>query len=208
MRNKIICCTIFIFFVYFLVGWVGKWTRSMKTGTDAYWNRDYDVAVESFQQATLDKPDNPIAYYNLGAALYKKGKYKAATAAFQRSLLKQNIPNQASVYYNLGNAQFQMSDLTAAIESYKFALRLNPQDSDAKNNLALALQMLKEQQKNVSQQQMDSNQKKDSDKNKPINFSKAETLQLLERLTKNENIRRKKILKQQLNSGYRREKDW
>ena len=180
----------------------------MKTGTEAYWIQDYDAAVEAFQQATLNKPDNPIALHNLGTALYKKGEYKEAAAAFQRSLLKENVSNEAAAYYNLGNAQFQLRDLTAAIESYKSSLRLNPHDADAKHNLTLALQLLKEQQENITQQQMDRNPKKNSAKNEPSKISKAETFELLERLSKNENKRRQKILKQQLNSGYRRDKDW
>ena len=178
----------------------------MKTGTDAYWIQDYDAAIEAFQQATFDKPNNPIALHNLGTALYKKGRYKNAAAAFQSSLLKGNVPNKATAYYNLGNAQFQLRDLNAAIESYESSLRLNPHDADAKHNLALALQLLKEQQENTVQQQL--NMQKDSPKNEPSNIPKAEALQLLERLSKNENKRRQKMLKKQLNSGYRRDKDW
>ena len=117
-----------------------------------------------------------------------------------------NISNEAAVYYNLGNAQFQLRDFTAAIESYESSLRLNPHDADAKHNLALALQLLKEQQENTIQQQP--NMQKDSPKNEPSNIAKTEALQLLERLSKNENKRRQNMLKQQLNSGYRRDKDW
>jgi Ca-activated chloride channel family protein len=208
MWNKIFNCLLTIFIIFFLVGWLGNWKRAMKTGTEAYWNQDYDAAVEAFQQATFDKPDNPIALHNLGTALYKKGRYKDAVAAFQRSLLKGNVPSEATVYYNLGNAQFQLHDLSAAIESYKSSLRLNPHDADAKYNLALALQLLKEQQENAAQQKMDSKPKQNLLKNEPSNIPKAKALQLLERLSKNENKRRQKILKQQLNSGYRRDKDW
>ncbi len=206
MWNKIFYSSFAICIIFFLVGWLGNWTRSMKTGTEAYWIQDYDAAVEAFQQATFDKPDNPIALHNLGTALYKKGRYKDAAAAFQRSLLHRNNSNKSAIYYNLGNAQFQLRDLTTAIESYKSSLRLNPHDADAKHNLTLALQLLKEQQENTVQQQL--NSQKDSPKNEPSNIPKTEALQLLERLTKNENKRRQKMLKQQLNSGYRRDKDW
>ena len=207
MWNKIFYCSLVICTIFFLVGWLGNWTRSMQTGTEAYWNQNYDAAVAAFQQATFDKPDNPIALHNLGTALYKKGRYKDAATAFQRSLLKENVLNEAAVYYNLGNAQFQLRDLPAAIESYKSSLRLDPHDADAKHNLALALQLLKEQE-NVTQRQLNTNTQKDSPKNEPSNIPKAEALQLLERLSKNENKRREQILKQQLNSGYRRDKDW
>ena len=208
MWNKIFNCLLTIFIIFFLVGWLGNWTRAMKTGTEAYRNQDYDAAVEAFQQATFEKPDDPIALHNLGTALYKIGRYKDAAAAFQRSILKGNIPNKAAAHYNLGNAQFQLRDFTAAIESYKSSLRLDPHDADAKYNLALALQLLKEQQENAAQQKMDSKPKQNLLKNEPSNIPKAKALQLLERLSKNENKRRQNMLKQQLNSGYRRDKDW
>ena len=206
MWNKIYYCSIVICIIFFLVGWLENWKSAMKAGTEAYRIQDYDAAVKAFQQATLDKPDNPIALHNLGTAFYKKGRYKDASAAFHRSLLRGNISYKAAVYYNLGNAQFQLRDLAAAIESYKSSLRLNPHDADAKHNLAVALQLLKEQQENTLQQQV--NMQKDSPKNERSNAPKAETFQLLERLSKNETKRRQKMLKQQLNSGYRRDKDW
>ena len=206
MWNKIYYCSIVICIIFFLGGWLGNWKHAIKAGTEAYRIQDYDAAVEAFQQATFDKPDNPIALHNLGTALYKKGRYTDAAASFQRSILKGSFPNEAAAYYNLGNAQFQLRDLIAAIESYRYSLRLNPHDVDAKHNLALALQLLKEQQENTTQQQP--NMQKDSRKNEPSNIAKTEALQLLERLSKNENKRRQNMLKQQLNSGYRRDKDW
>lgn len=196
-----------ILLLTFLVGWIGSWKQSIKAGNDAYWQQNYDDAVSAFQSAVSEKPANPITHHNLGTALYKKGNFRQAAAAFQTSLLKRDIPNQAAVYYNLGNAQFQMRDLTAAIKAYENSLRFNPNDDDTRHNLALAQQLLKEQQDSTIQQN-DSGEKKESAQNEPTNLSKAETDQLLELLTKNENQRREKILKQQLNSGYRRDKDW
>ena len=208
MLNKIPFFILSILLLAFLVGWIGGWKQSIKAGNEAYRTQDFDAAVNAFESAVSDKPDNPITHHNLGTALYKKGNFRRAAAAFQTSLLKGDIPNQSDVYYNLGNAQFQMRDLTGAIESYENSLRLNPHDVDAKHNLALAQQLLKEQQEKNKQQQTDSGEKKESTQNEPSNLSKAESDQILEILTKNENQRRTRILKQQLNSGYRRDKDW
>ena len=208
MLNKIPFFILSILLLAFLVGWIGGWKQSIKAGNEAYRTQDFDAAVNAFESAVSDKPDNPITHHNLGTALYKEGNFRRAAAAFQTSLLKGDLPNQSDVYYNLGNAQFQMRDLTGAIESYENSLRLKPYDVDAKHNLALAQQLLKEQQEKNKQQQTDSGEKKESTQNEPSNLSKAETDQLLEILTKNENQRRTRILKQQLNSGYRRDKDW
>ena len=198
-----------IVFVFVLVGWIGGWTRAMKEGNEAYSRGDYDAAQTAFQQATLDKSDNPVAHYNLGAALYKQGKFREATRAFQASILRhsgqtENALNLAYIYYNLGNAQFKAGDLTGAIESYRHTLRLDPQDVDARHNLALALQ-LAQQQQDLAQQQANKNA---PPKTEPDDIGKAETLRLLEQFSENENRLRQKLLQQQRKSGYRREKDW
>ena len=204
-----LCCSFTIVFVVVLVGWIGGWSRSINAGNDAYSRENYDEAQAAFQQATLDKPDNPIAHYNLGTALYRQGKFREATRAFQVSLLRhseqtEDILNRSSTLYNLGNAQFKVGDLTGAIASYEQALRLDPQDANAQHNLALALQLLR-QQEDLAQQQAN---KSTAPKTEPNDIGRAEALRLLERFSENENRLRQKLLQQQRKSGYRREKDW
>ena len=201
MKNKILLFLILVSILPFLIGFMGNWTRLMKSGYEAYSYQDYAEAVEAYQEAVLQKPNNPIAHHNLGTALYKNGKYRQAAYAFQTSLLKPNVPNRAAVYYNLGNAQFKMQDLQAAVKSYQLSLRLNPNDPDTKHNLALAQKLLSAEKPNITQQQKDSRQKQDSTKTEPNNLTKAETDQLLEKLSKNESKRRQNILKQKLFLG-------
>ena len=201
-------CSLMTVFVFVLVGWIGGWSRAMKTGNEAYSRRDYKEAESAFQQATLDKPDNPVAHYNLGAALYKQGKFREATRAFQASILRnsgqtENALSLAYIHYNLGNAQFKSGDLTGAIESYRHTLRLDPQDADARHNLTLTLQLVRQQQDFLQQAN-----KNAPPKTEPDEIGKAETLRLLERFSENENRLRQKLLQQQRKSGYRREKDW
>lgn len=208
MRSKIFGIFFLSLIFPLLIGWIGSWNRLMRSGHEVYINQDYDAAVTAFQDAALDRPNNPIVHYNLGAALYKQGKFQHAANAFQIALLKVNIPNKASAYYNLGNAQFQMRDFSAAIESYRASLRLDPHDEDAKHNLALALQQLETEQPNSTQEQKKNRQMQDPAKTEPSNLSKAEIDQLLEIMSMNESRRRQKILKKQLNTGIRRAKDW
>ncbi|MXY28067.1 tetratricopeptide repeat protein [Candidatus Poribacteria bacterium] len=210
MRNKILYCLFISVCVCLLVGWVNGWKQVLKAGNEAYALENYDAAHAAFQQATLENVDTPVAPYNLGTALYKKGRFNEATLAFQESLSKHSgqtdeLPDLAAIHYNLGNAQFKGGDLGRAIESYKHALRLDPQDVDAQHNLALAQQLLR-QQSNFAQQQ---EPKKDAAPQTEMkHIGKAETVRLLERLSKNENRIRQKLLQEQRKSGLRREKDW
>ncbi len=208
MRNWCRIC-VFIVLSTALVGWVNGWKQTLKAGNEAYTLGNYDAAHAAFQQAVLENADTPVAPYNLGTALYKKGRFNEATLAFQASLSRHSgqtdeLPGLAAIHYNLGNAQFKRGDLGRAIESYKHALRLDPQDTDAQHNLALAQQLLR-QQSNFAQQQP----KKDAVLQTEVkHIGKAETVRLLERLSKNENRIRQKLLQEQRKSGLRREKDW
>jgi len=212
MLKKLIYCSLLTVFVTVLVGWIDGWSRAVKAGNAAYLRGNYDEAQAAFQQATLDKPDDPVAHYNLGTALYRQGKFREATRTFQASLSRysqqsakqiKNILDQSSILYNLGNAQFKVGDLTGAIASYKQTLRVNPQDADAQHNLALALQLLR-QQEDLTQQASRST----APKAEPDDMGSAETRRLVERFSENENRLRRKLLQQQRKSGYRREKDW
>lgn len=210
MWTKMLRCLFISIFVFVFIGWVGGWTRTMKAGNEAYARQNYGEAQVAFQQAMLDKPESPTTHYNLGTVLYRQDKFREAARAFQVSLGKhteqtKNVPTLAHIYYNLGNAQFKAGNLAGAIESYKHTLRLEPQDTDAQYNLALALQLMKQQEDLAQQQQAN---KDAPPKTEPNDIGRAETLQLLERFRENENRLRQKLLHEQRKSGYRREKDW
>ena len=209
MRHKCLICFLILFSTT-LVGWIGGWTRTMKAGHEAYRHGNYSAAETAFQEATFQKPDNPVAYYNLGTVLYRNGRFDEAAQAFREALTKhsgetERTLNLAHIYYNLGNAHFKTGDFGRAIDAYRHSLRLNPQDADAQHNLALALR-LAQQQKNLAQQQRGN--KNAEPRTEPNDMSEAEALQLLKLFSKNENRLRQKLLQQQRKSGPRREKDW
>ncbi|MYB96117.1 tetratricopeptide repeat protein [Candidatus Poribacteria bacterium] len=208
MRHKCLICFL-ILLASLLVGWIGGWSRAMKTGNEAYQRGDYSAAQVAFQEATFQKSENPVAYYNLGAVLYKMGRFGEAVQAFREALARhggetEGTLNLAHIYYNLGNAQFKTGDLRRAIEAYRHSLRLNPQDADAQHNLALALRLV-QQQEDFVQQRANENAKSQTE---PNDIGEAEALELLERFSKNENRLRQKLLQQQRKSGPRRERDW
>ena len=210
MRHKCLICFL-ILLAAVLVGWIGGWSRAMKTGNEAYRHGDYSAAQVAFQEATFQKPKHPAAHYNLGTVLYRSGKFGEAALAFREALTRHSGEteerlNPAHIYYNLGNAEFKTGDLKRAIEAYRHSLRLNPQDADAQHNLALALQLAQQQEHSAQQQQgADKNAKPQTEQNA---IGEAETLELLERFSENENRLRQKLLQQQRKSGPRRERDW
>ena len=128
----------------FLVGWIGGWSQAIKRGNTHYKAEAYDAALEAYQSAAKDRPEDATSRYNLGTALYQKKQFEKAADEFRRSLDTIDPVHQAQGYYNLGNAQIQLNDIEGAIRSYKSALRLNPADLDTKHNLELALERLEQ----------------------------------------------------------------
>ncbi len=137
---------------FFLIGWIGDWSQAIKRGNAHYEAEAYDAALEAYQSAAENRPEDAIARYNLGTTLYQKEQFEKAADEFRRSLDASDLVRRAQGYYNLGNAQIQLNDIEGAIRSYKSALRLNPADLDAKHNLELALERLEqESQQNQSE---------------------------------------------------------
>lgn len=128
----------------FLIGWIGSWSQAINRGNAHYEAGAYGAALEAYQSAATDRPEDTISQYNLGTVLYQKKQFEQAADAFRRSLDAVDSSYRAQGYYNLGNAQIQLNDIEGAIRSYKSALRLSPTDLDAKHNLELALEKLEQ----------------------------------------------------------------
>lgn len=117
---------------------------ALRKGNRLYEAEQYEPAVEQYSIAGKKKPKDPRPVFNVGDALYKLEAYDQAEEAFT-SLTHPSLPAgiRSSAHYNLGNVHFQKQEFDKAIGAYRQALSLNPQDAQTKNNLAIALRMLK-----------------------------------------------------------------
>lgn len=71
--------------------------------------------------------------------LYNEGKYADAISQYESILATKN--HSAALYFNLGNAHYKLNHIAPSIFYYEKSLQLDPNDSDIKNNLALAKNM-------------------------------------------------------------------
>ncbi len=143
----------------------------IKQAKEAYAKGDYEEAAKVFEKIASQKR-TPQSYYDLGNALYKAKKYKAAIKAYNK-VQTQNKELEFRKLHNLGNSYFQLKNYKKAIQMYEKALQLK-KDKDTKFNLELAKKMLKkqqqkrqnkEQQKNKQKQQKGKQNKKNQNQN-------------------------------------------
>ena len=67
-------------------------------------------------------------------SLYTVQNYREAIAEYEKQLSEGVNDN---IYYNIGNCHFRMSEYPQAILNYHKALKINPQHSDARDNLRI-----------------------------------------------------------------------
>lgn len=142
----------------------------MKDGKELYDKQRYAEAEVNFKKALGENPDNGRAQFNLassylkqrGEDLVNKGDslVKQADAILQQTSAGTDIELAEQSFYDRGNIAFKSEDYTSAIEMYKNALRRNPENNQARENLRLA-QLKKQEQ---DQQNQDQNQDKDQNK--------------------------------------------
>ena len=131
----------------------------------------YNLANALLRQAMADTTamqDPQSAQANMSAGYLSQAEGLLKQAAVD-SL--QSDEARADAYYNLGNTQFVQQKLQEALQSYRRALTLRPDDMEAKYNYALTKKLL-EQNQNQNQdqnQQNDQNQNQNQDQNKDQN---------------------------------------
>jgi tetratricopeptide (TPR) repeat protein len=77
--------------------------------------------------------------FNEANQAYANENYEEAIAKYQE-ILKEGYDSK-SVYYNLGNSHYKLNNVGPSVYYFEKALKLDPNDTDVKNNLAFAKQM-------------------------------------------------------------------
>ena len=120
-------------------------------------NAGKSVDAETSYRRALDVDEKSnLATFNLGNALYRQQKFEEAGRKFEKAASETTDQmEKARAFHNLGNSYLQQQKLKECVEAYKQALRNNPNDADTKYNLSYALNLMKQQQKNKSQEEQE-----------------------------------------------------
>ena len=149
---------------FLLTGFLETSQDAVKKGNEHFQNKRYQSALESYRKVQVKNPDAPEVLYDLGTALYKVDSFQESAQDLEAATKKARDPQlKARSFYNTGNVQYRLGNFEEAIDSYKKALELDPNDKDAKYNLEL-LQKLKNKRDKKDQDQKKNGQKKDDQK--------------------------------------------
>lgn len=148
----------------------------VRQGNKLFQKGDFEHAEVAYAKAIEKNEKNPQAHYNLGNALMAQRKDSAAVVQFQAAgQLETNPLRKSQAYHNIGVVCQQNKLYGDAIEAYKQALRLNPNDDETRYNLALCKHEKQKQDQN--QQNQNQNQQNKDDQQKKDNQDKQEQQQ-------------------------------
>jgi len=200
-----------LFFLTSLLGSSQTVKNTIAKGNDLYSQKDYINAAEEYKRALQAEPGNLTAKFNLANSFYKQDNKVDAAQLFtgiSSSTKDKSMLNMS--FYNKGVILSGQKNLEASIEAYKSALRNDPTDKDARENLQKALQELKkkeppppkkkeDQKKKQQQQQQKQNQSK---------MSPKDAEQRLKLLNQKEKEVQERVQKEKARMGASATKDW
>ncbi|WP_457595879.1 vWA domain-containing protein [Hydrogenimonas sp.] len=108
--------------------------------TKAYEAKDYKQSAEALERLLMHN-HRPEAWFDLGDAYYKAGRYKMACDAYGRVVTRDPRLESAKLY-NLGNCYARLGELEKAAQFYEKVLEIWD-DPDARHNLAVVREAMK-----------------------------------------------------------------
>ena len=99
-----------------------------------YQNQNYEAAEKYYNSILSTDSDNPEAHFGKGSSLFMQDDLKNAEIKFNESLASSETLLKSKAFYNLGNISYKNKKLNDALQFYKKALELNPNDDEARYN--------------------------------------------------------------------------
>ncbi|RME47905.1 MAG: tetratricopeptide repeat protein [Caldilineae bacterium] len=130
--------------------------ESMRIAANFIWDHNWPGAVKAYRAALQEFPDDPKALVGLATAYFELEQYESAMRALQRALKKNpanhealgrmgqvlerlgRLAEAAKTYVYAGNLHAKEGNLDEAITEWERAIRADPDQIQARNNLAHA----------------------------------------------------------------------
>jgi len=208
---KIAAVILVLFFVRGLSAQSPQTSKDIRAGNDYYRQQQFDKAAEAYDKAIQTGTGIGIANFNLGNTLHRQNKEEEAVKIFidvANRTEKDDLKEKA--FYNQGVVLTRQKKLEESIEAYKNALRLNPVDQEARENLQKALLELKKKNppKKREDQEKKKQQEKSEQKQPQSKISPKEAQQRLQLLAQKEKEVQQRIQQERAKQGGSQTKDW
>lgn len=137
------------------------WRDTLKMARNAYKMEEYDKASGLYEKAQKGAPESVDLSDEMAQSAYKAGKFEEAEKIYQQNQSnKTSSKSKANNHHNIGNTRMKSKNYGGAIDAYKDALRLNPNDEKTRYNLSEAKRQLQKQQKKEQEKNQNSGQNK------------------------------------------------
>ncbi len=167
IRHKIFAIFFFLFLAFAAYGQADR--HDVRTGNRKFRKGEFKQAEIDYRKAVMKDSTSLKAQYNLASSLYRQDDYESAGKVLS-AISDEGAP--ASVHFNSGDVALKKKDYAAAVQAFRNALLLNPDDLDAKENYIYAKKMLQNQQNGGGGQNDDKQNQRQppqDDKNKQDN---------------------------------------
>lgn len=137
----------------------------VRRGNRQFKREHFEKSTDLYQRALQHDSTSFEAKYDLASAMYRTERYDSAEQLL-RSIVQDTTRTErerGEVAYNLGNTQFAQQKYKEALSSYRYAMRCNPDDKDAKFNYAFTKRLVQQQEQQEQQQNQD-NKEQNQDK--------------------------------------------
>jgi len=147
---------IFIYFLcigFFIQAQNTKDFSYMKNANKKYASKDYKNAEIEYNKV-LEKKNTYEANFNKANTQLQQKKIDDAVKTYQISINKtKNNIQKSKAHYNIGNALMEKQNYEKAVDYYKNAIKLNPTDTQAKENFVIAKKKQKQQEEEQKNQE-------------------------------------------------------
>lgn len=186
--------------------------KAIQTGNEYYKQQQFEQAMAAYNKAVAADPSNEIAKFNLANTHYKQDKKDEAAKLFTDVANTSNKSElKEKAWYNKGVVLSKQKKLEESIGAYKNALRQNPEDKDARENLQKALFELKKKDPTEKKKEQDKKKKQDpqqQQKQQQSKMSPKEAGQRLKLLEQKEKEVLQRLQKAKAKTGGGQTKDW
>jgi Ca-activated chloride channel homolog len=182
--------------------------RTIQKGNDLYKQKQYEQAEAAYKEVLDKESTNTTAAFNKANAQFRQSKLDETKKGLDDVIMNSdNNELKGKAYYNQGVGYSTQKNLESSIDAYKNALRQNPNDNEARENLQKALMELKKRNPPPPPKENKKNQQKKQQKQQP-KMDQKEAEQRLKLLEQKEKEVQQRLQNEKAKAAAGQPKDW